>query len=95
MRIISYILLILVIVTGITFALLNPDSVQINYYIGQKTMPLSILLVIDFVGGCVLGLLVSTGLLLKLKIKNYQLQQKIKVAEKEIDNLRAIPLQDR
>lgn len=95
MRIISYVLLILVIITGITFAVLNPDLVPINYYLGQKTMPLSILLVIDFVLGSLLGLLVSMGILVKLKIKNYQLRQQLKHSEQEIDNLRAIPLQDR
>lgn len=95
MRIISFIVLILVILIGITFAVLNPGTVTINYYMGQQVMPLSLLLAIDFVFGSLIGLLVGAWLLLKVKVKNYQLSKQIKVSEKEIENLRAIPLQDR
>jgi uncharacterized membrane protein YciS (DUF1049 family) len=95
MRIITYILLLAIILLGISFAILNPESVNFNYYLGRRAFPLSLLLVSTFVSGCVLGLLVGFFLLVKLKIKNYYLQSQLKVAEKEIINLRAIPLQDR
>lgn len=95
MRIISFILLIIVILIGVTFAVLNPGTVNIHYYLGEKTMPLSLLLVIDFVLGCLLGLLMGFWLLVKTKVKNYYLRQQLKLSEKEVENLRAIPLQDR
>ncbi len=95
MRIITYVLLIAIILLGISFAVLNPDIVNFNYYIGHRAYPLSLLLVMTFVLGCILGLLVGFFLLIKLKIKTYKLQTQLKVAEKEIVNLRAIPLQDR
>lgn len=95
MRIISFILLIIVILIGVTFAVLNPGTVNIHYYLGEKTMPLSLLLVVDFVLGCLLGLLVGFWLLVKTKVKNYYLRQQLKLSEKEVENLRAIPLQDR
>jgi len=95
MRIITYILLFAIILLGISFAALNPNAVNFNYYLGHRAFPLSLLLVITFVLGCALGLLVGFFLLLKLKIKSYRLQNQLKVAEKEITNLRAIPLQDR
>jgi putative membrane protein len=94
-RIVTYILLLIIILIGITFAVLNPSIVTVNYYINQKTLPLSLLLVSIFALGCFLGLVVGGWLLLKAKIKNYRLKQKLKVAEKEVQNLRAIPLQDR
>lgn len=80
---------------GITFAALNHDAVTINYYVGQHALPLSFLLVISFVAGCLLGLIVGFWILFKLKLKNYRLQQQLRVTEKEVENLRAIPLQDR
>lgn len=68
---------------------------MLNYYVGHKTMALSLLLVSVFATGCLLGILVGLTIVVKLKLKNYRLKQRIKLAEKEIANLRAIPLQDR
>jgi uncharacterized membrane protein YciS (DUF1049 family) len=61
---------------------------------GTKTFPLSILLVGVFTSGCLLGMLVSLWLLLKAKMKNRRLKHRLELAEKEVENLRAIPLQD-
>ncbi len=95
MRIVTYLLLLIIILIGITFAVLNPAIVTMNYYVGQKTLPLSLLLVSVFALGCFLGLAVGGWLALKVKIKNYRLKQRLRVAEKEVQNLRAIPLQDK
>lgn len=95
MRIFSYILLLVVVLVGITFAALNHNEVSIHYYVGQRTLPLSILLVISFVLGSLMGLFVGFWLFLKTKIKYYRLQQQLKISEKEIENLRVIPLQDK
>ena len=95
MRILSYLVLLIVILIGVTFAALNHNAVSINYYVGQRVLPLSFLLVLSFAAGSLLSLLVGFWLLLKIKIKNHRLQQHLKTAEKEIENLRAIPLQDR
>ncbi len=95
MRIISYILLLLIILFGITFAALNSDSVTINYYIGRSVLPLSLLLVLVFAFGCLIGIVAGLWLLIKAKIRNRRLRQRLQLAEKEIENLRAIPLQDK
>lgn len=95
MRVITYFLILVVVLLGITFAVLNSGPVTINYYVGQHTFSLSLLLVLVLAVGSLLGLLVGFWLLLKLKVKNYRLTQQLKIAEKEIANLRAIPLQDR
>lgn len=95
MRLISYIFILVIVIFGMTFATLNSDSVTINYYIDQSTMPLSLLLVAVFASGCLIGMLAGLGLLIRSKINNYRLTQRLHLAEKEIDNLRAIPLQDK
>ncbi|HLB57804.1 MAG TPA: LapA family protein [Gammaproteobacteria bacterium] len=95
MRFITYFLLLIIILIGVTFAVLNPAIVTVHYYLGERTLPLSLLLVFVFSGGCLLGLLVGLWLLLCVKIQNYRLKHQLKMAEKEIENLRAIPLRDR
>ncbi len=95
MRIISYFFLLVIILFGMTFATLNSESVTINYYFGQSTLPLSLLLVLVFALGCLIGMVVGFGLLIKSKLSNYRLRQRFNLAEKEIENLRAIPLQDK
>lgn len=94
MRIISYFLLLAIVIFGMTFATLNSESVTVNYYFSESTLPLSLLLVIAFALGCFIGMVVGLWLLLKAKMHNYRVKQKLLLAEKEIENLRAIPLQD-
>lgn len=95
MRIVSFIFLLLIILLGITFAVLNSAIVTVNYYVGQNTMPLSLLLVLDFALGGLVGLGIGLWLFIKIKLKNYRLRQRLKFAEKEIENLRAIPLHNK
>lgn len=94
MRIVSYFFLLIIVLFGMTFATLNSESVTINYYLGESTLPLSLLLVLMFAFGCLIGMIVGFWLLIKAKLLNYRLQQRLNLAEKEIENLRAIPLQD-
>ncbi len=95
MRIISYFFLLIIVVFGVTFATLNSESVTINYYFDQSTLPLSLLLVLVFALGCLIGMMVGFWLVIKTKITTYRLRQRLALAEKEIENLRAIPLQDK
>jgi putative membrane protein len=95
MRVIGYIILLVIIVFGMTFATLNSELVTINYYFGKNTMALSLLLVIGFTFGCLVGMLAGLWLLIKASLRQHRLKQKLSLAEKEIQNLRAIPLQDK
>jgi lipopolysaccharide assembly protein A len=94
-RIVSYFFLLIIVLFGMAFATLNSESVTINYYLGQSTLPLSLLLVLVFAFGCLIGMVVGFWLLIKVKLVNYRLRQRLNLAEKEIENLRAIPLQDK
>lgn len=95
MRIVSYFFLLIIVIFGMTFATLNSESVTINYYFGESSLPLSLLLVLTFALGCLIGMIVGFWMLIKVKVVNYRLQQRLTLAEKEIDNLRAIPLQNK
>jgi len=94
MKIITALFFAVIILLGITFACLNAEPVSINYYIGTQSFPLSLLLVLTLGVGSILGLVAGTVIYLKSKAKNRRLKARIKLAEKELSNLRTMPLQD-
>lgn len=93
-RIITVVLLLLVSVLGLTFALMNAESVQLNYYFGSIEVPLSLLVVIAIIVGAGLGVLASASIVLGQKRELAKLRKTHKVAEQEISNLRSLPLKD-
>ena len=95
MRVFTYLFVIIIILIGISFATLNSGTVNVNYYVGHRILPLSLLMAAVFALGALIGITVGLWLLFKIKLKNYRLRQRLKMAEKEIENLRAIPLQDK
>ena len=88
MRMISYFFLLAIVLLGMVFAISNSESVTINYYLSQLTLPLSLLLVIVFALGCFVGMLASLGLLIKMKWSQFRLKTKLTTAEKTIENLK-------
>lgn len=77
---------------GLTFASLNPEVVHFNYFAGTKDIALSLLLVFSFGGGIILGLLVALLPWLKAKRDYLRLKNRLKVVEKELENLRSLPI---
>ena len=94
MRIISTLFFLLLVLLGITFAGLNAEPVNINYYLGSTKLPLSLLLVITFMIGGLLSLFFNIVNYIRLKSANHSLRQRLKLAEVEIVNLRTLPLKD-
>jgi len=93
-RIIIYIILLLVALVGLSFALLNSDIVTLNYYFGKLQAPLSLVMVIALALGAVMGVLASMWVVLAQKRELAKLRKAAKVTEKEITNLRSIPMRD-
>jgi lipopolysaccharide assembly protein A len=94
MRLINIIVFFFIVLLGVSFACLNAEPVMVNYYVGSGKLPLSLLLVLALGAGILLGLLVALKLAMKHKIEVGRLNSRIKVAEKEVANLRAIPIKD-
>ncbi len=94
MRIFSYLILLLLLFIGVTFACLNADPVSVHYYLGDATLPLSLLLILVLGVGILLGLFAGFVMFLKQKKITKQLKNRIKIVEQEVENLRAIPLKD-
>ena len=94
MRIIMTIFYVLLILVGIGFAGLNASSVQINIYFTTFTMPVSVLVILMLGLGVLLGFILFLARYWRLKAEHRKLKNQLKLTEKEIKNLRAIPLQD-
>ena len=93
-RIFLYLVSVLIVIFGLTFAILNSQAVSINLYVRTYTFPLSILLIFSLGLGFILGLLILLVVYTKLKIENKRIKNRVKIAEKEINGLRSIPIKN-
>ena len=66
-KILYAIAIALIALLGVIFAILNAETVQINYYFGSKQAPLSLAIILSMLLGAILGLFASLGLILKSK----------------------------
>lgn len=94
LRLIGSLLLVILVLVGLSFAVLNAQVVSLNYYLGTLDVPLSMALVSALALGALLGALVSLALLMGMKRQLRQLRRKVQIAEQEVANLRAIPIKD-
>ncbi len=94
-RILSFLIISLVVVIGVGFAAINAELVQFNYYLGNIQVPLSLLIVLAIAIGASLGILVSLGFSLSQRRELARLRKKIVLTEREIKNLREIPIRNK
>lgn len=95
LRLIYLSISLVVIILGVAFAVLNAESVQLNYYLGSIEMPLSLVLVMAMIVGALLGIFASLNLIIGSRRSATKLKHSVEVAEKEIVNLRNIPIKDK
>lgn len=93
-RIIYLILVLVVTLFTVTFTLLNSQPVKVNYYFGSYEIDLLIVVVICLVIGAALGVTAALGKVFSLKQEMSRKEKKIKITEKELENLRSLPLKD-
>lgn len=93
-RLIGFLFLVVLVVLGLSFAVLNSRPVSLNYYFGYSDIPLSMVVVLSLAAGAVIGVLVSAGLILRSKAQSSQLRRKLRNAEKDSDQLRVLPAKE-
>ncbi|KTC89023.1 LapA family protein [Fluoribacter dumoffii] len=94
MRILMLVIYILLIIIGVSFAALNASSVDVNLYFKTISMPISVLMTIMLGIGILVGFIIFIGKYWRLKAECHKIKNQLKLTEKEIKNLRSIPLQD-
>lgn len=94
MRIVMLVSYVLLIIIGVSFAALNASSVDVNFYFKTVSMPVSVLMTIMLGIGILIGFVLFVSRYWRLKIECHKIKNQLKLTEKEIKNLRSIPLQD-
>ncbi|MFQ5659206.1 MAG: lipopolysaccharide assembly protein LapA domain-containing protein [Gammaproteobacteria bacterium] len=93
-RFLIIILFIFILFFGLIFHLHNPERVVFDYFISSGEFYFSVLMALSFAAGAILGMLANLPLIVRLKRERARLLKQVKVSEKEINNLRAIPVKD-
>ena len=93
-RIIGFIFILVIIVLGLYFGSINAEPVKLDYFWGTTEVALSIALVLSLFVGAILGVMACLSMIIRLRHQVSKLQKAVKAAEKEVVNLRAIPLKD-
>jgi len=93
-RILKFGFLLLVMFIGLAFHLRNNQPVDLNYYLGSISLPFSFYVIASLCLGALLGGLAVLPRLLWLRRENSRLRKRVQVNEKELNNLRVIPVKD-
>ncbi|MEX2353487.1 MAG: LapA family protein [Gammaproteobacteria bacterium] len=94
LRIIRFIVILVIILAGLAIHLRNDQPVSLDYYLGQLELPFSLFLILGVCSGIVLGMLAGLPLLIRIKRDRDKLASRIRMNEKELDNLRVIPVKN-
>ncbi|MBP9764371.1 MAG: LapA family protein [Gammaproteobacteria bacterium] len=69
MRLLSIITLTFAVLLGVSFAILNAGFVTVHYYVGTKSLPLSLLILGAWIFGVIVGLLISAFKIIGLRME--------------------------
>jgi len=85
---------VLIALLGVSFAALNASSVLVSFYFMKVSMPVSILMMLTFGVGIMVGFIISLLRYYRLKSETRRLKNQLKITQREIKNLRTIPVTD-
>ena len=94
MRIFIITFYILLILMGVSFAALNATAIQVNFYFTTIQAPISVVMTIMLGIGMLLGFFLFLTSYWRLKVEHHKIKNQLRLTEKEIKNLLAIPLND-
>lgn len=93
-RIMTIILFVIVLMLGAGFSAINLTPVDINYYLGVLSLPLSMVIIAAIILGTLLGAFALSTSILRLRYENRRLRKKLLSSEQEINSLRVLPITD-
>ncbi|MDN5872445.1 MAG: LapA family protein [Nitrococcus sp.] len=91
-RLVDLIVIIVIVLLGLSFAMLNKDVVQLNYYFGSVTTPLSLLLTVVLIVGAVLGVLSTIGIVVRQRAEIARLRRRTRMERKAISERSKLPV---
>lgn len=93
-RFLLFILAVLVCLAGLSFHLRNEQLVHLDFYLGSLEYHFSVFILVSIIAGALLGILAMVPKYLSLKRQNMKLSKQLQLQNKEVNNLRAIPIKD-
>ena len=93
--IVKLLLLLLFMVIGASFAIINDTPVRVDLYFITPELPLSLLLLLALGCGILLGALTGMVYFMRVKKENADLRRKTRLVSEEVKNLRAMPIKGR
>jgi lipopolysaccharide assembly protein A len=94
MRFIMTIFYLCLMIFGVSFAALNAEVVTLNLYFKTLSLPISVWMIAAFAFGIIMGVIIFLGRYWGLKSKFRKTKHALQLMEREIKNLREIPLKD-
>lgn len=94
LRFFKLLLVLFVVLAAASFTLLNDQSVALNYYLGERSLPLAWVIFFSLVVGWLLGIASVTGWIVRLRWRLRDAERKAALADAEVRNLRRMPLSD-
>jgi len=78
----------------LSFSVVNAHLVPLDYFIGKTEAPLALLLAITLAVGALVGVFAMLKTIMSLRLEIGKLRKTVKLSEKEIANLRSLPIKD-
>lgn len=90
MKLLTYIVVLLCLILGVSFAVLNASDATVHLYWREVTLPLSLILALTFATGAFFGILFCLVAIIKAKSEASHYKRKSQQIEKELDNFRKL-----
>ncbi len=95
MRRFLWLLLVLVVVAvGLSFAMLNPGDVELDFYFGELMLPVSLWLVIAFSLGALVGMAAAMTIIVRQRWQMARLRKDAEASRTELSELRKLPIRN-
>ena len=85
---------VLMLLIVVVFALGNPGTIELDLAFGKYEVKTALAFAVAVAGGWLWGVLSVTAYVFKLWGEKRALRRKIKLADAELNNLRALPMHD-
>ena len=95
MAVIKLLFLLVFMILGASFAIINDKPVVVDLYFITPELPLSLLLLFALGAGILLGGLAGAVYFMRVKKENADLKRKTRLVNEEVKNLRTMPIKGR
>jgi lipopolysaccharide assembly protein A len=94
-RVFYTVVVVVTLLFGITFAVKNPQDIDLAYYFGLEWRgPILIALLSSWFLGVIVGYLAGLRMVIRMQRQLVQARKEIRQIEQEVMNLRALPIKD-